>query len=434
MNSRPRIHPIDRAPRGARETFRAVALVLGLAALAVAPALALDDVAPPTVETPSEAPAESPGDASAAETDAATAEVADAVEASEEVERIHRHRDRFALGSAIRVPAGVTRHGDVAVVFGEVEVEGEVRGQVVVIGGRAKVSGRVHGDIVAIASELELAPDAEAGGLVSVLGSIDDAGARIYGEHVAIPLPVGLPGWKSPMRLLLTLWLVLVAVALILKFLGAVLAAALAPETVRTVAEAASRRWFVSTLVGVAVVFVGAPLATLLLLVSVIGGMLLPVLVVGLLVMGMLGNAGVFCAIGAAIGRRFGREFSLFGALATGFVVLAILQFVPLFGMLVGTVLGWTGIGALVVGGLERRRARREAERADAAAGTPATPATPPTPPTPAGTPRPASGATAGTPAPTSSGAPPRGSLPEHSGEPGPRSGSGGDPAPSASE
>lgn len=261
--------------------------------------------------------------------------------------------DRFAVSGDVVVPSDAVRRGDLVSIGGTVRVDGTLRGSVTVIGGEAIVNGEVSRDVVAVFSAVELGDAARVeGSVVNVLGSLDDRGAAIRRDLVDIPLGLRWPGLEGPLQVLATLWLWSKLVLIVLVFLGILVLTALAPERVERLAGETARRPWIALAIGIPTFLIGVPAILLLLAVSVVGLIVLPIAVLAIAVLIWLGYAGLFLHVGRRIGRTLGREMSVLGGMLLGFLVFAVLWFVPLFGSIVWTVLTWTATGIVITGRL----------------------------------------------------------------------------------
>ena len=274
--------------------------------------------------------------------------------------------DRFAVAGDSLVPEGEVRSGDFVSIGGTIRVDGTLRGSVTVIGGKAIVTGEVTRDVVAVFSALELGDGAHVdGSVINVLGSLDDRGASIRHDFVDIPLGLRWPGLEGPLQVLATLWLWSKMVLVVLVFLGILVLAALVPERVDRLAAETERRPWIALVVGIPAFLLGIPAVLLLLTVSVIGLVALPVAVLAIAVLIWLGYAGLFLHVGRRIGHTMGREMSVLGGMLLGFMVFAVLWFVPLLGSIVWTVLTWIATGLVITGrfGATPRGSAPSAER-----------------------------------------------------------------------
>jgi hypothetical protein len=261
--------------------------------------------------------------------------------------------DRFLLTGSMTVPANQVRRGDIATVGGTIRVDGRVRGSVVAVFGEVDLRGRVDHDVVAVLSSVRLHPGAELDrGIVSVLGDLDDLGASVRGDYVDIPVGLSWPGIEGPLQILVSLWLWTKAVVIVLVFLGILVIAAMAPERVEQLGREASHRALLALLIGAPTFLLGLPILLLLLTASVIGLLAIPVAILAAAALIWLGYAGLFHLVGHRLGRLLGREMSVLGSMLLGFLVFALIWFVPIVGFLVWTVLTWIATGLLITGRL----------------------------------------------------------------------------------
>ena len=186
------------------------------------------------------------------------------------------------LFSDARIGPGERVDGDVVAVFGSVRVEGEVTGSAVAVFGSLDLrrGAVVRGDAVAVG------------------GGLSAEGARVGGHSVQVgflPLTLGLPGQPLVLACIFFFWLISV-------FFGWI-GAALFPVRLKRIALMSSRRTAASLGLGIA----SGPLvlmATLLLMVTVIGipiAVLLPLVYVAVIYIGQLAATYV---LGCKLTRR----------------------------------------------------------------------------------------------------------------------------------
>jgi hypothetical protein len=287
--------------------------------------------------------------------------------------------EKIAILSDLEIPPGKEIRGSVVCVGGNVRLLGKVRGDVVVIGGKLEMSGQASGSVVGVASKLVLRPGASVrGDLVNVAGGLDRDGARVGGQVVNIgmggrwfahmPGPFGILGF-------LLFWIAFLK--LVLVFIGLLLLTAIAPDRVRLLGEEAPIRPFLAFFAGLGG-YIVLTMVMILLCITIIGIPVALLLYFAFVIVKWLGLAGIFQAIGRRIGRLFGRELSLLGAVLLGFLPLAILRFIPLcVGSIIWFVLDATAVGLVI---LTRFGTRRHG----ALAAPPAPPPPAPVPPVPA--------------------------------------------------
>jgi len=240
------------------------------------------------------------------------------------------HGDRVTIGDRIVVPAGTIRDGNIVCIMGEAVIDGEVRGAVTVIGGLATVSGTVGRDLVTVLSNVRLESSARIGGeLVNLLGRMSDEGAEVRRGYVDVPMILPLSESERPLAVLGALLLWLRSMAVVVFLVLVLVLTALTPRRVLSVSEAASRRYLLALLVGVAV-HLALPVVIALLITTVIGIPLVPFALVGFVLLTWLGRAGVLHLVGERIGRVLGFELSLLGAVMVGMVPYGLVLLVPL--------------------------------------------------------------------------------------------------------
>ncbi len=265
------------------------------------------------------------------------------------------HRDRDSCNVAIsedaHVGVGEVHPSDIVAIFGDVNIEGEVRGDVVVIMGKLEISGTVGGDVVGIMSPVRLHGKANLDGdLVNIGGRLTrDEGVRIEGEVVnfgfldAVPfLKGGLAGfWKFIYLLKL--------ISLALLFLAILLITALVPQRLSVIAAAFPSRWGMAILAGILGYGVTIVLGFILIC-TLIGIPLAIGLFFAAKVVKWIGLAALFFLVGHTLGRNlFQRDLSHIAAVLGGFAVYALISLVPIFGGVFSFVMGVLALGISIL-------------------------------------------------------------------------------------
>jgi len=305
------------------------------------------------------APAGAPGrrhaedDAVQAERDARQAE-RDAREAERDRRSGGRtSRDRVVQGD-VTVQAGeVVR--DVVAIRGNVVLRpgAEARDVVAVIGKVSLEPGARARQAVAILGDVTLAPGAEIErDTVAVGGNVrSDPGAEIGGEQTSVGLPAlsglgalaALPlGHGGP-------WLDAAGaiVKFIVYFLVGLLVVTLFPRRVEGVSAAMVARPAKSVMVGLLGFFL-AGLLCLLLLVTLVGALLIPVVVVAVIAAGVLGFVALSFHVGKLLPIRSERRLVAL-QLAAGTALLVLATHIPLLGWLVWIAAALLTFGAALV-------------------------------------------------------------------------------------
>jgi hypothetical protein len=120
--------------------------------------------------------------------------------------------DRASFGNDITVAEGETAD-DIACMFCNVHLHGDVRGDVAVMFGKVEVDpGRsISGDVAAFGADLNLGPGATVGGDVAIVAGDADLGpgAMIHGSSTVLPGRIWLLLPFAPLLILIGLiWLI----------------------------------------------------------------------------------------------------------------------------------------------------------------------------------------------------------------------------------
>ena len=335
--------------------------------------------------------------------------------------------DLVSVGRDVTLPKGessddvvavfgnATADGDVddsvVAVLGDVRVTGHVGDSAVAVIGDAYIDSKIEGNVVAVLGDVELGPHAEINGtVVQVIGHMQrDPGAIVHGgiEHIIAadfggahrvhawiheclmfgrPLAIGHDlGWAWGFAL----FCLFVYVLLALMF----------PDAVRKCAQtliASPGRALLASILAVLL----TPILLLLLLGTVIGIPLVPVVCFGLFTAGLFGKAAALACIGGRTTRTLDSSAASNIAVhvLVGGAIVLLLYIIPLIGFIVFTLLGVFGFGAVLLTLINtNRESRRERAAAAAAASSGAGPAgaasrAAPSPPPPPPPPAPESG------------------------------------------
>ncbi len=248
---------------------------------------------------------------------------------------------------------------DVVVVGGDVVIEGTVTDHVVVVGGDVTVRKGAS-----VGHNLEAGHDDTA--IVCVFGKLTiESGASVSGRAVevaggnsaalrnAVVDPVVRP-WTL---ISVILWIA----STILIVMVAVIATAIAPKQVAFVGRRARRHAPSSLGWGVLGLFIGVPLLTVVLLVTVVGIIVaVPWFFIGVPLLLLFG----YVSIGALIGRLIlggddARRGRVMLAAVVGVVILSVLRWVPFVGSIVVALALVMGFGATVTSIWQWRRRSR---------------------------------------------------------------------------
>jgi len=270
--------------------------------------------------------------------------------------------DQIVMTGRLNIPADETV--DTAVIFnGPALVEGTVRESLVVLNGDAEVTGTVREDVVVLNGDLVVRSGAEIGGdlVTKSTPSVED-GATVKGarKSVATEFKIEEVGFGGRF-----LWWVAYSVSVLI--LGLLLLV-FAPQLFPSVRETARTRLGSSIGWGAGLFFL-LPIASVLLLVTIVGLPLGIFLLLALAFIYTLGYAVATIAVGNMIMRSSSSRFVVF---LVGWVVLRLVALIPVIGGLLWFLGCVWGLGLLAVA-IHRRPTA-----------TPA-PAMPPMPPAPVG-------------------------------------------------
>lgn len=292
----------------------------------------------------------------------------------EDIERSRSSRrigGRLEIGDSVTVDADETIARDVVAIGGSARIQGEVRGTVVAVGGDVELgpTAFVNRDVVVIGGTLRRAPGARIGGEIHEIGwrgfNIGDwSERRAFGDFWPGPLLGAVVGLTSTLGRLAILSLFALLVVLLGREYVDVVGSRAAAEPLKAGAVGVlSQLLFlpllVITIVMLVVTIIGIPLLALI-----------PFVLLGLMIVGLVGFTAVAQRIGRLVAGRFGWAAGPYGTTFTGIVVvlspvlvarLAGLAGGPTFGLgFAGAIfeyLVWTvGFGAVAISWLGGRR------------------------------------------------------------------------------
>jgi uncharacterized RDD family membrane protein YckC len=311
-------------------------------------------------------------------------EVPDAPDASDESDVVDQElrqspwsRPAVRVGQDFRLAQG-DRVREIVTVFGSSTIAGEVDRDVVVVFGsvRLEPTAVIHGSVVVTAGGLTVAEGARIDRDVVVTGGSVDAPAGFAPAREYVV--VGLPGMGRQAEAIVPFftrgllwgrlivpslpWLWVVVAVIVLAYLAINM---LFDRAVVACRQAITDRPLGSFLMGLLVLVLIGPVSFIL-LVSVIGIPVVPFLVCGLFIAGLLGKVGVTRWIGASLMAETdpdskGQSVRSF---FIGTAVILLAYMVPVLGILVWAIGGMLGLGAATLAfssGLRRENRKKRA-------------------------------------------------------------------------
>ena len=270
-----------------------------------------------------------------------------------------------AVGRNLRVAGGqvdlwpkASVAGNISVAGGQVSVRAPVKGSVQMAGGKVLIDAAIGGDVVVSAGQLELGPNARLAGSLRYRGRDEikrDPAATVAGVIERLALPGAAASGPDARRherrgprlpgagWLWTLGLMLITAALVLA----------APAASQRVAQTLGARPGWSLLLGF-IALVCIPVASLILMVSIVGIPLALLLLLLYLALLLVGYAASALALGHWALARFkadalGRSRWRIGAALLALLVLALLGALPYVGGWVALIAVLAGIGAIAL-------------------------------------------------------------------------------------
>jgi len=276
--------------------------------------------------------------------------------------RIGGTKDRVESGDLVLRPG--ERVKDAVAMRGSVTLESgsEAQDVVAILGSATLEGGARAGEVTAILGDVKIGPGAVVeGNATSIGGKIDvDPSAEVGGQQTSVPVPgvSGFTGWLGPSLLWGQASSPLLAVAQVLArfamyFALGLLLVALFPRRVDAVAASMVADPLKAILVGL-LGTVAMPVLTVLLVVTLVGILLVPVQVLGILAAGLLGFTALSFHVGRSLPIRIQKGTAVL-QLAIGTAIVVLVTQIPILGGL-AFVAGWL----LVFGAVLRSRGGSE--------------------------------------------------------------------------
>lgn len=245
----------------------------------------------------------------------------------------------------VRIPSDTVVNDDVVSLFGDVLIQGNVKGDVITIFGKARIEGEVEGDVVSILGGITVASMGRInGGAIAILGHGIDNNGLIRQEEYSI-LGFAPSGWSAS-SMLFFLFLILTFFKQLLAFGMSLIAVLLFNDRFDRMAFGANEDTGKKLLVGLLVYF-GSFIGVAILVMTVIGAPLILLLLPAILLLGFLGNTTIKVALGRKIALHFNKKWNIVMELLTGALIFGLLE-VTLIGNLITFALKFIGIGELI--------------------------------------------------------------------------------------
>ena len=251
--------------------------------------------------------------------------------------------------------------GDVVIIRGNTKISGRVNGDLVVVGGDLDLQGVAERDIVVIMGNVRLGPQSRAlGEIVVVGGELQSSPTAQFQRNVVnvflggvAPWLFGAVDWVAkgllwgrPLPHQVSFAWTVAGLFLALYLL----LAALFPKPVMACSKVLDERPATAFLTGILMAVLFSPLLALL-LVSVVGIIVVPFLMLGVVIALLIGKTAVFSYLGGQVTRRAGEAMrgSLLLQVLMGGVLVAALYTLPLIGFVVWGALATFAIGAVLL-------------------------------------------------------------------------------------
>lgn len=259
-------------------------------------------------------------------------------------------KDVSAAGGSVTLGRSGKITGNFLAACGELEVLGSVGREAKVASGDAEINGSIQGDLNFAGDYLSVSQGANVYGnlnakvaqkeRVKLAAGVVHGNVEVSERKLAATSHIlGLPAWRFWLKVVWALGLLVVGLGL----------SFIAPTQIKKVGSVITNRLGETSLIGILGIIV-VPVVVIMLCVTVIGipaGMLLLMLFLALLYLSQFSLGIVLADRLFPLERRM--QWSLFGAMAAGVVIVQILTFVPYVRFFVHLVSFIVGLGAILV-------------------------------------------------------------------------------------
>ncbi len=300
----------------------------------------------------------------------ALAQPIETVEEDRPPARLERHQGIPFFGQNVVVETNEI-YRDLVLIGGKAVVRGEVRGNVVAVMADLEIEGKVGGDAVVVLGKTHLKDTARVRDSVVAVGPVTVApGAAIGGDRVFLPWLSSMSdlGWIEEWLKQGLLWMRPLPhqhawawwiTGILLLFY--VLLSAIFTRPIRACAAVLEEQPVATLATGLLLLVLIGPLA-LLLLVSVVGVIVMPFLICGLVLAYFFGKAAVYQVAGQQIARQLGLGVldKPLASLVVGMALFTLLYVTPILGLLVWGAIAPVAMGAVALAllrGFQRERA-----------------------------------------------------------------------------
>lgn len=258
------------------------------------------------------------------------------------------------VGGNITITQAATVTGSVAAAGGNLHITAPVGKDVSVAGGNVTLDTTVSGNVASAADQLTLGPTAKIAGNLTYLSTKQarlEPGAEVAGKtvhNVPPKQPTPKPKPEEFLGIATSITLVLKIIGFISTFiLGSLLIWFMPNYSLKTSNLIAEKPW---TCLGIGfLTLVLTPIATVLLLISVIGIPIALLLMAALFILFMIAKIFVAMLIGQKIFVLLNQKAPLLLALLIGLITLEIISIIPVVGFITSFIVTLLGLGAYII-------------------------------------------------------------------------------------
>ena len=259
---------------------------------------------------------------------------------------------RVGIFGDVRVDKGEVYSDDVVCIGAKATVEGKVEGDVVVIGGNLEFSGEANSVVVVGGKATISAGSVINKDLVHMMGTFNkDPDVTIHGQSIDVGSHLPPHVQRLLSRGFLGLIVLVRVISIIISLAVILLIVLLVPERVERMSETLEPRWPASLGFGILGWAVFIVLAIILVF-TLIGIPLVLLLGLAIWVLGLMGIAAIMMALGRRVGLGtglIGPDPSVLSCVFVGFLVVALVRFIPVVGELAWLILSVIGLGLALI-------------------------------------------------------------------------------------
>ena len=243
---------------------------------------------------------------------------------------VTENKSKVTFFNNILIPADTVLDGDAIAIFGNITVDGTIRGDVAAIFGNITVRGRIDGDVAAVLGNVKVSPTGQIEGDVAGVGGgvHTEPGGMVRGEIADVNANMNL-GRHNVIPAIAYASIILLA----LMYMLSCITAAIIPDRIRMMTETSLDRMLRRFGIGLLVYILFVPFV-IGLVITVVGVIAIPVLVLAYAAASLVGATALWIAIGQRLTGNMEGKSSIFIHLLVGLTITYVFMLVPVIGWL----------------------------------------------------------------------------------------------------